>query len=200
MKTRSPRRGNAGFTLVELLVVISIIVVLAAMSFGAANLAINKAKKLQTTNDATSLKMALTAYYDSYNKFPDFGMAGDEARTDGQSGTELLTILLGKEEVGGEMQNPKQVQFLTAKANKNKAKGGLVYNNNGSGSIPEGFYDAWGNPFYIKIDDDFDGEITDPLVQGGIIRDQKFIIYSYGPDGAKGAKGKTGVGDDIKTW
>jgi general secretion pathway protein G len=194
MKTRPARRANRGFTLVELLVVISIIVVLAAMSFGAANMAINKAKKLQTSNDAMGLQTALNNYYTEYSKLPDFGMTGDEAQTDGQTGAELLTILLGKEEVTDDMQNKKQITFLTAKVNKNKNKGGLVYSNGGSGSTPEGLYDAWGNPFYLKFDDDYDGEINDPLTQGNIVREKQVIVYSYGQDG------KLGNGDDIKTW
>jgi len=195
MKTRPSRRPHSGFTLVELLVVISIIVVLAAMSFGAANLAINKSKKLQTTNDATGLKQALTNYYNEYSKLPEFGMQGDEAQTDGGNGQELLTILLGKEEVGSDMQNPRQITFLSStKVSKSKAKGGLVYSNGGSGATPEGLYDAWGNPFYLKFDDDYDQEIPDPLTQGNIVRNQTVIIYSYGQDK------KLGGGDDIKTW
>ena len=46
----------------------------------------------------------------------------------------------------------------------------------------------------MKIDDDYDGEIPDPLKQGGIIRGATFALYSYGQDG------KLGEGDDIKTW
>lgn len=200
MKTRPSRRANSGFTLVELLVVISIIVVLAAMSFGAANMAINKAKRTQALNDAMGLQSAIERYYNEYSKLPDFGMTGDEATTDGQSGAELLKILLGKEDVASGMQNPRQIVFLNAKESKSKAKGGLVYSSGGSSANPEGYYDAWGNPFHIKIDDDYDQEIKDPLTTGGIIRNKIAIVYSYGPDGAIGAKGKTGTGDDIKTW
>ena len=200
MKTRPYRRANSGFTLVELLVVISIIVVLAAMSFGAANMAIGRAKKLQTDNDARGLQSAIERYYNEYSKLPDFGIQGDEATTDGQAGGELLKILLAKEEVASGMQNPRQIVFLNAKESKNKAKGGLVYSSGGSSATPQGYYDAWGNPFHIKIDDDFDGEINDPLQSGNIIRNKNLVVYSYGPDGAIGAKGKTGVGDDIKTW
>lgn len=194
MKTRPARRTNSGFTLVELLVVISIIVVLAAMSFGAANMAINKSKKLQTTTDARGLQSAVEAFQSEYSRLPEFGMQGDEAQSDGQSGSELLTILLGKEEVTDDMQNKKQITFLNAKVNKNKKKGGLIYSNGGSGATPEGLYDAWGNPFYLKFDDDYDQEITDPTEQGNIIRNKQVIVYSYGMDG------KIGGGDDIKTW
>src|SRR5688572_2750734 len=83
---------------------------------------------------------------------------------------------------------------LFCSVRKSKAKGGRVYSNGGSGATPEGLYDAWGNPFYLKFDDDYDQEIPDPLTQGNIVRNQTVIIYSYGQDK------KLGGGDDIKTW
>jgi prepilin-type N-terminal cleavage/methylation domain-containing protein len=194
MKTRpASRRAAGGFTLVELLVVISIIVVLAAMSFGAANMAMNKAKKLQTANDARALKQAIQSFNSEYSRLPEFGAQGDEAQTDGEAGAELLTILLGKEEVTDSMQNKKQIAFFNAKVNKNKNKGGLVYSSQGSGARPDGLYDAWGNPFYLKLDTEYDGELEDPFKQGNVVQDS-VIVYSYGGDG------KVGGGDDIQTW
>lgn len=194
MKTRpASRRAAGGFTLVELLVVISIIVVLAAMSFGAANMAMNKAKKVQTLTDANQLVQGIEKFNSEYSRLPDFGAQGEEAQTDGEAGAELLTILLGKEDVTDSMQNKKQIPFVNFKENKNKNKGGLVYSSGGSGARPDGLYDAWGNPFYIKIDTEYDGELEDPLKQGNIIR-KSVIAYSYGADK------KIGGGDDVQTW
>ncbi len=194
MKTRSIRRSRSGFTLVELLVVISIIVVLAAMSLGAISVVSKRAKNVQTLTDATELKGALDRYYAEYNKLPDFGMPGDEMQMEGQAAADLLTILLGKEETGTDMQNPRQIAFLGSKPKTVKAKGGLIYSSNASNAKPEGFYDAWGKPFRLKIDDDYDGEILDPLRQGNIIRGANFAVYSYGADN------KSDGGDEIKTW
>lgn len=194
MKTRPSRRTSSGFTLVELLVVISIIVVLAAMSLGAIGVVSKKAKNTQTLNDATRLKSALDGYYREYSRLPSFGMPSDEMEMEGQAASELLIILLGKEEVGSEMQNPRQLAFLDSKSVTNKAKGGLVFSSSSANALPEGFYDAWGKPFRLKIDDDYDGDIPDPLKQGGTIRGATFALYSYGQDG------KLGEGDDIKTW
>ncbi len=194
MKTRPSRRSRSGFTLVELLVVISIIVVLAAMSLGAISVVNKKAKNTQTLNDANNLKMALDRFYGEYNRLPDFGMTGDEMQMEGQAASELLTILLGKEEVGSNMQNPRQLAFLNSKPNTIKAKGGLIYSSASSNAMPEGFYDAWGKPFRLKIDDDYDGEILDPLRQGNVIRGATFAVYSYGADN------KQDGGDEIKTW
>jgi len=194
MKTRPRGRASSGFTLVELLVVIAIIVVLAAMSFGAANLAFGRAKKLSTSQNANALQKAIESYYSDYSKLPDFGGSGDEFLAEGESGAELLTILLGKEEVGSSMQNPRQIAYMNAAGAKNKAKGGLVYTNNGTGGRPEGFYDAYGKAFYFKLDTEYDQELEDPFKQGNVVRGKVVIVYSYGPDG------KPGTEDDVKTW
>lgn len=140
------------------------------------------------------LQTALNNYYCEYEGLPHFGMKGDEAQTDGVVGSKLLIILLGEEAVSDDMQNRKQITFLNAKVNKSRVKGGLIYSNGGSGTLPEGLYDTWGRPFHLKFDLDNDHEIADPLEQGNIIRNKQVIVYSYGPDK------KPGGGDDIKTW
>ena len=198
MKTRpEPRRHAGGFTLVELLVVISIIVVLAAMTFAGINIAVNKQKKVQSQTTATGLYQAIEGFYNQYSRLPDVGAQGDEMKTEGQSGTELLTILLGKEELNTSTQNKKQIRFLNVQDTKMKNKGGLLFSNGGSGATPEGLYDAWGNPFYVKFDTDYDQEIPDPLKQGNVVRNKIVIIYSYGQDGKSGGKYSN---DDVRTW
>jgi prepilin-type N-terminal cleavage/methylation domain-containing protein len=192
MKIRSHPRAPRGFTLVELLVVISIIVVLAALSFGAAQVAIKKGNTLKTKTDATALATAFEQYYQEYSKLPTLTGGMEEIRTEGEAGIELLEILLGKEDDTGTMQNPRKIPFLSVGTGKTKNKGGLIYSRNG-GQI-EGLYDAWGNAYFVKLDVDYEDEILDPLTQGNIVRDKKIIVYSYGADE------KLGGGDDVKTW
>jgi prepilin-type N-terminal cleavage/methylation domain-containing protein len=190
MKTRQSRRLSSGFTLVELLVVVSIIIVLAAMSFGAIGIATKRQKAVTTLNDIQGLSSAMEAFYNEYSRMPSVG-SGDQITAEGEAGAKLLTILLGKEDTSGEMQNPRQLTFLTAKISSNKKKGGLVYS---SGNQVEGMYDAWGRPLNIRFDDDFDGEIQDPIKQGNIVRQKKVIIWSFGADG------KFGDDDEVKSW
>ena len=194
MKTRLvSSRPAPGFTLVELLVVISIIAVLAAMGVGIAHSAINRSKKLKSQHLATVLVEGLDSFHSTYSRYPDFGASGEEARTNGEAGSELLTILLGKEEVGDSMQNKKQTAFAEFRESQNKNQGGLVYSSGDAGARPEGLYDAWGNPFYIRIDLENDGALEDPFTPGKVVRDS-VIVYSYGGDG------KAGGGDDVKSW
>jgi len=189
MKTHLYSGSRSGFTLVELLVVISIIMVLAAMGFAAIAKVTRNKDRLLTQASVTDLSMALNAYFDNYNRMPSVG-GSNELTTDGQAGTDLLKILLGKEDPGSDMQNPKGIIFLTTKINSNRKQGGLIY----SGSQVEGMYDTWGQPLHLKFDEDLDNEIPDPLKQGDLVRQKKAIVWSFGADG------KVGDGDDVKSW
>ena len=193
MKTRPIRRASRGFTLVELLVVISIIIVLAAMSLGGVQIATKRAKTLQTQSDAMALQQAIEQYYQEYSKLPGLGATSDEIQTRGEAGVELLTILLGKEDDTGTMQNPRKLAFLNVKESRNAKKGGLVYSNGGAGGQIDGLYDAWGQPFNVRLDNDYEGEIPDPIIQGNVVRNRNSLVYSFGPDGRLGT-------DDVKTW
>lgn len=193
MKTPSIRRARSGFTLVELLVVISIIIVLAAMSLGGIQIAQRKAKTLQSQADATALQQAIDQYYQEYSKLPGIASNSNEIQTVGESGVELLTILLGREDDTGTMQNPRKIPFLNVKESRNANKGGLVYSNGGAGGQIQGLYDAWGRPFNIRLDNEYEGEIADPLIQGNVVRNKSAIVYSFGQDGRLGT-------DDVKTW
>lgn len=193
MKTHPIRRASRGFTLVELLVVISIIIVLAAMSLGGVQIATKRAKTLQTQSDAMALQQAIEQYYQEYSKLPGVGSTSDEIQTRGEAGVELLTILLGKEDDTGTMQNPRKLAFLNVKESRNAKKGGLVYSNGGAGGQINGLYDAWGRPFNVRLDNDYEGEIPDPIIQGNVVRNRNSLVYSFGPDGKLGT-------DDVKTW
>jgi len=189
MKIHRYQRPGKGFTLVELLVVISIIIVLAAMSFGVISHVIKKEKMLTTLNHVKNLSDALEQYYQSYGHLPKIG-SQEDLTGDGEAGTKLLTILLGKEDPSSDMQNPKGIVFLTTGFSTNKRLGGFVY----SGNKLEGAFDAWGRPLNIRFDADFDQEIPDPIRQGDTVRQKNVIVWSFGADG------KFGDNDEVKSW
>jgi prepilin-type N-terminal cleavage/methylation domain-containing protein len=62
-----------GFTLVELLVVISIIAILASLALPAMNNAINSAKKTTAKNQVVQIATAIAAYETEYGRLPAFG-------------------------------------------------------------------------------------------------------------------------------
>lgn len=155
-------------------------------------MSISKAKKLQTANDARALKQALAAFESEYLVLPNVGKF--DFRADSPEGRQLLTILLGQEEVGDSMQNKKQIAFFNAKVNKNKNKGGLVYANGGVSRILDGLYDAWGNPFRVILRPPGSSRLTFLHVGKTVTLNDTVAVVSNAPDG------KEGGGDDITTW
>lgn len=194
MKTHPQRRAGRGFTLIELLVVISIIIVLAAVGFGAAQKAMDRARKVQAQAVVRALEQSIESYISEYSKFPNISANSDEVQTIGESGVELLTILMGKEQTGTSMQNPRQIPFLSGLKEAKGNKGGILYGRGGSGNDIQGLYDPWGKPYRILLDDDFDDEIRDPIKSGTIIRNRKVVVYTLGNDD------KAGTADDVKSW
>ena len=85
MKTQSVRAVR-GFTLVELLVVITIIVILAGAGFSAGNSAIQKAKKTTCLAAATAIESAVNNFYTEYGSMPSDGSTDTVFVTDEAAG------------------------------------------------------------------------------------------------------------------
>jgi len=124
------KRPNA-FTLIEILVVISIIAILASMAFPAVGGAMDSAKKAAAKNAAVQIANAVSAYELEYGKLPtNF--------TTVNSG--LMNILTGSDT----NNNTRSIVFMEASEWK-KGKGG---------TNSSGYCDPWSqsNAFAIAID------------------------------------------------
>lgn len=199
MKNLSIRR-HKGFTLVELLIVISIIMVLAALGFAGVQTALKNAKKVETLNIATNLQQAIQNYYDEYGSLPTSNATGTPLTTTTGEGVTVLRVLLAQEGSGTGVLNTRGIRFLDVKQAKGK-KGGIDY---AGGTTVSGLYDAWGQPFYIVFDDDYNDEIPNPNSKGSgdsaIIRGPKAVVYSAGADRTLGQGNATKGKDDVRTW
>jgi hypothetical protein len=104
-------------------------------------------------------------------------------------------VLLAQE-TGTTVLNTRSIRFLEAKTAKSR-KGGLDYGT-GSGTTVLGLYDAFGEPFFVAFDDDYNDEITNPNKIGAsdptILRGFKAVVYSAGADRTLGTK------DDVRSW
>jgi hypothetical protein len=102
--------------------------------------------------------------------------------------------LLAQEKDNNNPLNTRAIRFLDVKTAKAR-KAGIDY----AGGEVRGLFDAWGQPYFIVFDDDYNDEILNPIVpvipgDTPIIRGVKSVVYSSGADRILGTR------DDVRTW
>lgn len=206
MDVRRQRRRDA-FTLVELLVVITIIAILMALLFPAFKGVQNQAKRTQAKNDVTQVATAINAFYTEYGQYPD--VSGSGGRTDffaGDDNYKLFNVLRADQTDPNALTfNPKLVVFFQPQIAKDPAKP-----RSGIGGDKK-LYDPWGQTYRVKMDTTYDNNLANPYsANTGAGFDPinlGVVSWSIGAD-ADGAKSATngipknsGTGDDdVISW
>jgi len=145
--------GQAGFTLVELLVVISIIGMLAGIMVPTITKAMEAGKKAKAKGELTAIVAAVKAYKQEYGQWPvaksQMDSVADEYNswygppTTESESKDLMRILSGDMTVqkDGQTMNPKGARFL-------------------EGAKTDGtFQDPWGKQYSVKMDTNESGGV-----------------------------------------
>ena len=173
MKTRKQINKQKGFTLVEMLVVIAIVGILAAILVPVVGRAMTKAKVATAKKEMADIILAIQAYRKEYSRWPtpDITLPPNEDYTFGSSASDigvdnnyLMSILCnrkfpssGASVVNYERKNPKKIEFLELMTNGEK--------DGGFPGLSEGGYycDPFGNPYIITIDYNGDNKCEDKV-------------------------------------
>ncbi len=203
MKTHRQSVQGA-FTLIELLITITIVAILASLTATGIIKTIDQANRLKVRAAETDLKNAIDTYQVDYNRFPIdsniTGANGEDAPkllTDGSNS--LVDALMGIPPASSGMPdlNPKRTSF-TQFPPANNGRHGLV----GTGR-PYRLADMYGQPYRILLDTNGDNQVknpdilnSDPKISQGQAEHlvAKSAIYSSGKDQIPLTS------DDIATW
>ena len=147
LRKNIPNRKDPSFTLVELLVVVSIIGLLAGLGFPAITGAMKAGKKAEVASMAESIKTAVNAFYAEYSAYPT-NTGGGFTNTD----TNFLGVISTTNTNGG---NYRGIAFLEVPPKFTNADG-LV--------TPKGFYPGNSQSnFSIAIDTQGVGVLTNKV-------------------------------------
>ena len=175
-------KQNKAFTLIEILVVVSIIGILIGLLFPAIKGAIHKAKCAKAKTECESIVQAVNAYYTEYGKLPVANSAqGGTDETaypnggwcDATQSKAVINVLLGNDAA----VNPRRIAFI----------GVLNHANDGT------MLDPWKRQYLIKLDTNYDNRIEYFNAPGAYAT--KVIAICLGKNG--GPPSNPATGDDI---
>lgn len=172
----NPARRHGGFTLIEMLAVVAIMMILASLILVGLNVARERASVLRARRDVAQLVTAWTAYYADYHRFPPASSIAGNSLTNGSqivTGRDVVQILRGRENHNG--QNTRMIPYMDFHQNT------------------QGFPDPWGNLYRILWDlAPYDGQISVPGEPQPLRI--SLAVWSAGKDGDDGTK------DDVRSW
>ncbi|NLB65668.1 MAG: prepilin-type N-terminal cleavage/methylation domain-containing protein [Lentisphaerae bacterium] len=183
---RARKQAAGGFTLIEMLIVVAIIGLLAAILVPTIMGAVKKANYARAMTEITALEGALKGYFQEYGRMPvpPGGMGGKDVMYSGADQAAVVNALIGRDT----SRNAKDMVFLDLHPRSFNVKTlNEMYNRLDAG---QPYCDPWGTPYRILMDMDFDDRIQDTGFD--TIR-AKVAVFSGGPE-------TNVVSPRLKTW
>ncbi|MDQ7779290.1 MAG: prepilin-type N-terminal cleavage/methylation domain-containing protein [Planctomycetota bacterium] len=208
----------AAFTLMEMLIVIAIIGILAAILIPTLNAARLRAKIATTKTEISHISAAIQSYASKYGDFPPSGLSAFGVKSNGQNnGAESMLACLATTQQGGPYMDWPENRL--ANIDEDSAKTNVTKWWFGDNQLRE-MVDIWGNPLVYFHFRDYDkpksfgkyllsnGEELDCVPQksartSAYHNASSFQIWSFGPncqneDG--GSSDPETMSDDIPNW
>ena len=164
--SKFPKAKSDSFTLVELLVVISIIGLLAGLGLPAINGAMQAGKKAEVSAMAESIKTAVNAYYAEYSVYP--------SNASGKTDTNFLSLMSTTNTNGG---NYRGIAFLEVPP---KFTNGVDVNGDLGLVTPKGFYSKMSN-FFLAIDTTGAGLLTNKVGSSNYVVPSTVAVWVVDP-------------------
>jgi len=173
---------RAGFTLVELLIVIAIIGVLAGLVMAAVTRANAKAKEAVAKTMIDNIRTAMTNYHEDVGYYPSGGAENDEGIIN------LVLALYDPSEAEGGKGGPNSPYYDFKESDLEPSK---------SSSGSKVLIDPWGSPWRYVRARDAAGNIKD-----GVHSRHSYDLWSIGPNKIDdhGEKDIKNDKDDIASW
>jgi len=189
--TAKQRERASAFTLLELLVVITIIIILIGFLFPAFRGVQDQAKRAQAKNDLNQIVAAVSAFYTEYGTYPVINTTNtDPAATYAANNFTVFDVLRydvsNSDNATVTALNPRQVVFVEPPAAKDQVTPKLGIKVFG---VNQGvWFDPWGYPYNVTIDANYNG-----ITNGPPYLDLEAASYSSATDTSNDKGVRTGV-------